>query len=175
MGQPAVVLLTQTAYCGCGALSSRQLSDALIVAPMAARNIYHDIVVRALQAEGWTIITIRYGSQDLFVDLAAEHATLGAERAGKRIAVEIQSFLGKSPVRDLEEAVGQYDIYRAVLRKTNPGRQLFMAVPTKVYETLLTPLFGQLVVKELELDVIVFDVAEKRSLQWINWNDTAES
>lgn len=146
---------------------------------MPARNIYHDTVVRALQAEGWTItddpLTIRYGTQDLFVDLAAEQATIGAERAGQRIAVEIQSFLGKSPVRDLEEAVGQYGIYRAVLQKTGSDRQLFMAVPGKVHEQVLSPLFGQLVVQELKLDLIVFDIEEKRSLQWISWNDTATS
>jgi hypothetical protein len=75
----------------------------------------------------------------------------------------------------LEEAVGQYGIYRAVLRKIGSGRQLFMAVPGKTYEQVLSPLFGQLVVKEIQLDLIVFDIAEQRSLQWINWNDTATS
>src|SRR5437762_13221778 len=75
---------------------------------MPARNIYHDAVVRALQADGWTIthdpLTISYGGRDLFVDLGAERSTLAAERGEQRIAVEIQSFLSPSPIRDLEEA-----------------------------------------------------------------------
>ncbi len=80
---------------------------------MPARNIHHAIVVRALSADGWTIThdpyPLSFGGKDLFVDLGAEEATLAAEKEGRRIAVEIQSFLGRSPVRSLEEAVGQYD------------------------------------------------------------------
>ncbi len=62
----------------------------------ASQNIYHDAVVRALIAEGWTIthdpLTLSYGGKDLFVDLGAERVTLAAEKTGQRIAVEIQSF-----------------------------------------------------------------------------------
>jgi hypothetical protein len=68
-----------------------------------ARNIYHDIVVQALTADGWTItddpLRLSYGGRDLFVDLGAERRTLAAEKAGQKIAVEIQSFLNPSPVR----------------------------------------------------------------------------
>ena len=77
-----------------------------------AKNVYHDAVIIALVADGWTItddpLRLEYGDRNLYVDLGAERATLGAERTGRRIAVEMQSFLGLSPVRDLEEAVGQY-------------------------------------------------------------------
>jgi hypothetical protein len=78
-----------------------------------AKNIYHDGVVRALVADGWTVthdpLTLSFGGKDLFVDLGAERTTIAAERGGQRIAVEIQSFLGASSVRDLQEAVGQYE------------------------------------------------------------------
>ncbi|HVS37935.1 MAG TPA: element excision factor XisH family protein [Gemmataceae bacterium] len=77
---------------------------------MPAKNIYHDAVVEALTADGWTIthdpLRLSFGGKDLFVDLGAERATLGAEREGRRIAVEVQSFLNLSAVRDLQEAVG---------------------------------------------------------------------
>lgn len=40
---------------------------------MPAKNIYHDLVVRALTADGWTIthdpLTLSFGGKDLFVDL----------------------------------------------------------------------------------------------------------
>jgi hypothetical protein len=82
---------------------------------MPAKNLYHDLVVRALTADGWAIthdpLTLSFGGRDRFVDLRAERAALAAEKDGRKIAVEIQSFLGASPVRDLEEAVGQYQIY----------------------------------------------------------------
>ena len=44
-------------------------------------------------------LTLSFGGKDLFVDLGAERPTLAAEKAGRRIAVEVQSFRGPSPVR----------------------------------------------------------------------------
>jgi hypothetical protein len=139
---------------------------------MPAKNIYHGAVIHALMAEGWSIthdpLTISYGGKDLFVDLAAERLTIGAERSGQRIAVEIQSFLSPSPVRDLEEAVGQYDIYRAVLAETDPDRELHLAVPRRVYETLLADPFGQLIVSRLKLKLLVFDEQSEKVIEWIS-------
>jgi len=139
---------------------------------LPARNIYHDAVVHALTADGWTIthdpLAISYGGRDLYVDLGAEQVTIGAERHGQRIAVEVQSFLSRSPVRDLEEAVGQFEIYRAVLGKNEPDRLLYMAVPKHTYEELLAEQFGQLIVTELHLRVLVFDHRQEKIVQWIN-------
>ena len=138
---------------------------------MPAKNIYHDAVVRALIDDGWTIthdpLTISYGGRDLFVDLGAEQSTIAAERAGLKIAVEIQSFLNPSPVRDLEEAVGQYEIYRAVLAETEPERMLWLAVPFRIYESLLSERFGQLIIARLNLQFFVFDEKQERAIRWI--------
>lgn len=138
---------------------------------MPAKNIYHLAVVEALAADGWTIthdpLTISFGGRDLFVDLGAERTTLAAERDGERIAVEIQSFLSASPVRDLQEAVGQYDIYRALLAETEPGRTLFLAVPRRVHDGLLSERFGQLIVGQLQLRILVFDDRTGRVVTWI--------
>ena len=99
---------------------------------MPAKNIYHDAVLEALKADGWVVthdpLTLSFGGKDLFVDLGAERTTLAAERGEQRIAVEIQSFLSPSPVRDLEEAIGQYDVYRAVLAEMEPERPIYLAV-----------------------------------------------
>jgi hypothetical protein len=77
---------------------------------MAAKDIYHDSFVRALQNDGWTIthdpLIIPFGSRDLHVDIGAERL-LAAERDGERIAVEIRSFIGPSPIQDLKEALGR--------------------------------------------------------------------
>jgi len=138
---------------------------------MPAKNIYHDAVVRALIDDGWTIthdpLTISYGGRDLFVDLGAEQSTIAAERAGLKIAVEIQSFLNPSPVRDLEEAVGQYEIYRAVLAETEPERMLWLAVPFRIYESLLSERFGQLIIARLNLQFFMFDEKQERAIRWI--------
>src|SRR4029077_4091309 len=104
---------------------------------MPAKHVYYDAVVRGLIDDGWAVthdpLTISYGGRDLFVDLGAERVTIAAEKGTERIAVEIQSFLNPSPVRALQEAVGQYEIYLAILGETEPGRLLHLAVPRRVY------------------------------------------
>src|SRR5262249_17067085 len=107
---------------------------------MPAKNIYHDAVVHALIADGWTItddpLTISFGTRDLYVDLGAERSRIGAEKGEQRIAVEIQSFLKRSPLRDLQEAV---DNTRSIERSwRDPNRigcstSLFPAIPSRRY------------------------------------------
>jgi hypothetical protein len=139
---------------------------------VAAKNICHDAVVHALVADGWTIthdpLTITYGTRDLFVDLGAERIAVAAERGGQRIAVEVQGFLNPSPVRDLQEAVGQFSIYRAVLAEQDADRVLYLAVPQRVYNSLLVDAFGQLIVTSLQLRLLVFDEKKEKVVKWIN-------
>jgi hypothetical protein len=139
---------------------------------MPARNIHHSAAIQALQADGWTIthdpLPIPYGERRLFVDLGAERVTIGAERGGERIAVEIASFVADSPVRDLQEAVGQFVVYRALLAQTEPERSLYLAVTTRVYDTVLSEPVGQLVVAEVRLRLLVFDPHQQKVVRWIN-------
>jgi XisH protein len=139
---------------------------------MSAKNIYHATVKRILEADGWTItddpLTLSYGGRDLFVDLGAERDTLAAEKQGQKIAVEIQSFLSPSPVRDLQEAVGQFDIYRAILTEKEPDRILYMALPRHVFESILAEKFGQFIIARLQLRLLVFDEEKEQVVQWIN-------
>ena len=138
---------------------------------MPAQDLYHDTVVHALTADGWTIthdpLSLSYGGRDLYIDLGAERTTIAAERDGQKIAIEIKSFLGSSTVRDLEEAVGQYQVYHSVLTEIDPGRMLYLAVPQRVYESLFTERFGQLIRQRLQLRLMVFDEHEERIVAWI--------
>src|SRR5882672_6437374 len=99
---------------------------------MAAKDIYHDHVRSALIKDGWTItndpLRLRWGKKDYYVDLGAEQV-IAAEMLGRRIAVEIKSFVGPSMVDDMEKALGQYLIYRSIMRHLQPDRELFLAVP----------------------------------------------
>jgi len=131
-----------------------------------ARNIYHDAVVDALVSDGWLItddpLTLSFGGKDVYVDLGAQRTAIGAERAGRRIAVEVHSFLLPSPVRDLQEAIGQYEMYRAILDESGSDRHLFLAVPQHVYNGLLSEPFGQLRVTRIKLRLVVFDDLQRR-------------
>lgn len=90
---------------------------------MSARNLYHDAVIAALQTDGWLIthdpLHLKVGDRDLLVDLGAEKPLIGAARGTEKIAVEIQSFLSLSPVADLQQALGQYTMYRLALSSSS--------------------------------------------------------
>lgn len=88
---------------------------------MPAKDIYHDTVITVLKKEGWVItddpLKLKWGLRELFVDLGASKL-LAAQKGEQKIAVEIKSFVKISPVRDLEEALGQYILYRNILEET---------------------------------------------------------
>ena len=144
---------------------------------MSARNIYHEVVVHALTADGWTITDdpLQLSDHDLYVDLGAERQTIGAEKGLQKIAVEIASFLNRSLVYDLHAAVGQFGVYRAILRVNDPERPLYLAVPYHVYDDILSTKFGRLVGSSLQLQILVFDGEKEKILLWKNYSDTAIS
>ncbi len=96
---------------------------------MPAKDLYHDIVKRALDKDGWTVthdpLTLRWASTDYFVDLGAEKL-LAAEKSGRKIAVAVKSFVSRSEAEDLEKALGQYWLYEDLIEELEPARELFL-------------------------------------------------
>ncbi|WP_333212577.1 element excision factor XisH family protein [Microcoleus sp. S36b_A4] len=97
-----------------------------------AKDIYHNTVRTALENDGWTItndpLTLKIGGRSAYIDLGAQKL-LAAEKEGQQIAVEVKSFIGPSPVHDLEQALGQYIMYSQVLERQNSARLLYLAIP----------------------------------------------
>lgn len=139
---------------------------------MPAKNIYHDAVVDALKADGWTIthdpLTLKVGDRTLHVDLGAERLPIGAERGGEKIAVEVQSFTGPSPVADLQQAVGQFTLYRVILAEQQPERVLFLALPQSAYDGIMSEELGTIVLAGASLRVLVFDPDVREVVRWIS-------
>jgi hypothetical protein len=112
---------------------------------MPARDFYHDVVKSALIADGWTIthdpLVLKWGTKDSFVDLGAEHL-LSADKAGRKIAVEVKSFSGASDIDDLEKAVGQFIVYHDILEEGEPDRRLYLAIPKRVVDDLFKEPIG---------------------------------
>jgi hypothetical protein len=137
---------------------------------MPRRDLYHPLVVAALVADGWTItddpLLLSYGGRDLYVDIGAEQP-IGAEKEGRKIAVEIKSFVGPSDVHELTVALGQYNLYRDLLAEIEPDRDLFLAVPERIASGILSDSFGQLVLVRQRLQVLVFDESHGRVVKWI--------
>jgi hypothetical protein len=136
---------------------------------MPRKDKYHDAVRIALEKDGWTIshdpLVLEWGNKDVYVDLGAERL-LAAEKAEQRIAVEIKSFLGISDTHDLEQALGQYLLYRAILEKTDPNRLLFLAVPVDAWENTFKASLGQLMLETYNLRVIGFDPQSQEVKLW---------
>ena len=138
---------------------------------MPAKDIYHNTVRTALEKDGWTItndpLTLEIGDRSLFVDLGAEKI-LAAEKQGRKIAVEVKSFLNVSPVKDLEEALGQYIVYEDILELSAPERTIYLAVREEVYLDIFSEPLGQLLLRKKRLKLIVFDSSREIIIRWID-------
>lgn len=141
---------------------------------MPARDSYHNAVKAALVADGWTIThdpyRVEYGGKDVYVDLGAERealdVVLGAERDKQRIAVEIKTFTGPSVLSDLQQALGQYVLYRSWMSRTEPERRLYLAVDTETTRGVFDEAFGQIVAADAGMQLIVVDMVTERIVAW---------
>jgi hypothetical protein len=137
---------------------------------MPARDRYHDAVKNALVKDGWTItddpLHLVWGKKDLYADLGAERL-LGAAKGTLKIAVEIKSFAGRSELRDLQQAVGQYVMYHEVLQQTEPDRKMFLAVRDETWEQLFEEPIGKLLIEKQGLHLLVFDEDAEVISKWI--------
>ncbi|NES21535.1 MAG: fatty-acid synthase [Symploca sp. SIO3E6] len=137
---------------------------------MPALDIYHDAVKNALVKDGWTIshdpFHLRWGKKDMYVDLGAWQL-LTAEREESKIAVEIKSFVGTSEMEDLKYAVGQFILYRAVMRQTDPDRTLYLAVRKITFDSLFEEPVGQLLIADENLNIVVFEAQSEVIVKWI--------
>ncbi|MBX9580021.1 MAG: XisH family protein [Gemmataceae bacterium] len=137
---------------------------------MSAKNVYHDAVVDAHVADGWTITAdphrLTVGRRRRYVDLAGERAAVAAERAGERIAVEVQSFVSRSDIDDFHRAVGQYVVYRALMAVSDPDRVLYLAVPRAAFEGIFRHRIGEVVRASLSMRLLVFAPDTRRVVEW---------
>ena len=137
---------------------------------MPAKDIYHDCVKNALIKDNWTIthdpLSLKWGKKDMFVDLGAEKL-LAAEKADRKIAVEIKSFTGLSEMSDLEKAIGQYIVYHDVLAQVEPDRVLYLAVSEDVASGLFEEPLGELLLRNNRACLLVFDPETEAIVKWI--------
>jgi len=135
-----------------------------------AKDIYHETVKRALQKDGWIIthdpFPLQIGRKRLSADLGAERL-INAEKGTQKIVVEVKSFVGRSDVKDLEQALGQYILYRQVLNEMGIDRNLYLAISQPIFNSVFTIELGQLLLKNQIIKLIVFDDQSEAIVQWI--------
>ena len=154
---------------------------------MPQRDTIHNLVKQAILKEGWIVTddpyVISYGERFLFVDLGAtepevnsiEGQFIGAERGNSRIALEIKDFRRQAVITDLERAIGQYVLYRLLLNKVDPKREIYLAITDIAYDEIFHEPIGKVVMSDLPLKLLVVDVEKVEVKEWIPPRSTPKS
>lgn len=94
---------------------------------------------------------------------------MAAEREGQKIAVEVKSFLERSSaISEFHTALGQFINYRGALRRLQPERVLYLAVPLTTYKTFFQLDFPKDMILENQLKMLVYDVEQEVIFKWIH-------
>ncbi|MFN8747448.1 MAG: XisH family protein [Pseudanabaena sp.] len=138
---------------------------------MPAKDIYHDAVKNALVGDGWEITDdpyiIKYQDAELYADLAAQKP-IAAKRQDQKIVVEIKSFIGKSPMYDFHNALGQYIVYQNLIQLTEPEYKLYLAIDDFTYSSFFQRASIQVITKQNSLKIIVVDTQQEQIQLWIH-------
>lgn len=136
---------------------------------MPQRDRLHETVKRALHQAGWTITddpySLSYEGDQIFIDLAAERL-LAAERGDTRIAVEVKGFTGPSIIADVQQAIGQYLLYRSILARSDPTRALLLAVSTATERDVLIRPAVRIFLQDHAVRCLIIDAAREEIVRW---------
>jgi len=136
-----------------------------------AKDKIHDAVKNALIKDGWTITADPYKSKtpdlSLEADLAADRP-IAAERAGRKIVVEIKSFIGRSLITEFYIALGQYLTYEDLLQTIEPDRKLFLAVSDLVFNDFFQLDSIRRITQKDRMAILVVNTASEEVVQWIS-------
>lgn len=138
---------------------------------MPAKDVFHDTVKNALIKDGWMIVdenyALEYEGDRVYADLAAEKI-LAIQKQERKIIVEVKSFLGRSFISDLEDAIGQYIVYRDIIHETASPHQLYLAVSKGVYQGGFQKKLAQMLIKRNQVNLLIFDANAEVVDQWIS-------
>jgi XisH protein len=139
---------------------------------MARKDKVHDIVKTALEKDGWSVIDeqmrVKILDRGAFIDMAAEKI-FELEKDGRKIAVEVKSFLNISILTDVYHAIGQYRLYNVALKKQHDeDYTLYLAAPKSAYDTFLKDLLADADYRAaFDAKLIIFDATKEEIVLWI--------
>ena len=137
---------------------------------MPTRDLYHDLVKNALRKDGWRI------TYDVFplksraeTDPGEPWATqlLAAEKDERKIAVAVNSFIGRSDLATLTQAFAQLALSRPRVHAVESDRVLYLAVRQATYNTCFTEPDGALLLARQPMPLLVFDPRTEAVVQWV--------
>ncbi|MFK7946173.1 MAG: element excision factor XisH family protein [Saprospiraceae bacterium] len=134
-----------------------------------AKDLYHDLVKEILVKDGWTITDDPYyvkWNPEWQIDLGAEKI-IGATKENEQIAVEIKSFLKASFSNEFHSILGQYLNYLSALKRTDPSRKLYLAVPEFVWNTKFQIEGIKVSIEDYDVKIFVYNIQTKKIKRWI--------
>ncbi|MDY6940658.1 MAG: element excision factor XisH family protein [Cyanobacteriota bacterium] len=134
------------------------------------RDLYHNIVKNALLKEGWSIThdPLVLGDLELRVypDLGAQKNVV--DRGVCALAIEIKVFGTIGQLSELQKAIGQYMLYRSILRRRESTRLPYLAIPADVYRSLFQKKIIQNLIQDEGIRLMVFNPLTEVIEQWID-------
>ena len=139
---------------------------------MPAKDTYHNAVKNALIKDGWTITAdpypLEYEDVELYPDLAVEKL-ISQNQKQRKIIVEIKSFISPSLIKDFQNALGQYILYRDLIQLSQDEYQeIYLAIKDEIYETFFQRKSIKAVVKLNQLALVIINTEKEEVVQWIN-------
>jgi hypothetical protein len=137
---------------------------------MSRRDNLHFSLRRTLEKDGWVItddpLILVLEKTLLKADLGAEKF-FTAEKAGRKIAVEVKDFDAASVISELEKTMGQLQLYQWALEEQEPERELFLAVSQDIYTRHFQKPIFQLAVQRNKISLLVYEPNQEVILRWI--------
>lgn len=137
---------------------------------MSARDKFHQAVRNALEKDGWVIThdplyLLFDQTTKIYVDLAAEKVIV-AEKASRRIAVEVKTFLADSPLTAFHAALGQFLNYRIALESMSVEHILYLAVPKDVFTSFLDSGLPKRSIEHYQIKLLVYEPQTQEIVLW---------
>lgn len=137
---------------------------------MPRRDLYHDTVKNILVRDGWKIThdPLILGDLELRVypDLGAEKSV--SQQGERVLAIEIKVFGTIGQLSELQKAIGQYILYRSILRRSKSARSPYLAIPSGTYQSLFQKKIIQNLMQDEGIRLIVFNPVTETIEQWID-------
>lgn len=130
----------------------------------------HNQIVRALEKANWQVGIGPYvlpvpDRRPLQIDI---YAYSGDNRNETIIIVEAKCFADEgAELNELYTAIGQYLVYRHLLRKMGRTENLYLAVPTHAFQNIIRPLAMPLS-SEIQLKMMVVNIEQEVIEQWLD-------
>jgi len=134
---------------------------------MPANDKYQTVLLNALKKSNWSIIReqvrLIVKNRYIFLDIQAKN-----QNNDEIILIGLKGFDVPSPVNHLGNVIGQYTLYRSILKHLDITYPLYLAVPKHVYDTFLQEEISQVALNDARIKLLVFDVDSEDIVLWID-------